>query len=143
MKHWLLSYSNPALSDTIPVMSETAIVPEFITDAVEENPGYDPTGHPIIIKTRLNFIWWATAATARAIASRYGARAVQVSPYYPAQWTRATFDPPAQWYLQFPDGTLINAGILADYFRRNPEAEHPGVADKYVRDYIAAAEAGR
>jgi hypothetical protein len=130
-------------SDTIPVMSETAILPEFITDAVEETPGYDPTGKPTIIKTALNFIWWATSLTARAIAARYGAKAVPMTPYYPASWTRATFNPASQWYLQFPDGTVINAGILADYFRRNPEAEYPGLADKYVRDYIAAAEAGR
>ena len=85
----------------------------------------------------------ADAATAKAIAARYGATAVPMPPYYPAQWRRILFNPASMWYLQMPDGTLINAGILADYFRRNPEAEYPGVADKYVRDYIAAAEAGR
>jgi hypothetical protein len=124
-------------------MSQTAIVPSFVTNPVEETPGYDFTGKPTIIKTPLNFIWWADASTAKALAARYGAKAVAMPPYYPAPWHRSTFDPASQWYLQFPDGTLINAGILADYFRRNPEAEHPGVADKYVRDYIAAAEAGR
>lgn len=123
-------------------MEQTPIIPSFITAAVEEMPGYDPTGKPITLIIPLNFIWWADAATTRAIATRYGAQPVQMPPYYPAAWRRVAFNPGAQWYLQFPNGTLINAGILADYFRRNPESEHPGVADNYVKQYIAAAEAG-
>lgn len=106
-------------------------------------PGYDFTGQATTLRIPLNFIWWADAATARALATRYGAKAVPLVPYFPAHSTRLAYDPASQWFLQFPDGTIINAGILADYFRRNPEAEFPGLADKFVRDYIGAAEAGR
>jgi hypothetical protein len=125
-------------------MSETAIIPAFITDAIEELIGFNTQGQPTVLQTLpLNFIWWADTTTAKALATRYGATAMPMLPYYPAVWRRVQFNPASQWYLFFPDGTLINAGILADYFRRNPETEHPGVADKYARDYIAAAEAGR
>lgn len=124
-------------------MSETPIVPTFVSNPTEELVGFTAQGTPTVLATLpLNFIWWADAATAKALATRYGAQAVPMSPYYPAQWRRIWFNPASMWYLQFPDGTIINAGILADYFRRNPEAEFPGVADKYVKEYIAAAEAG-
>jgi len=125
-------------------MSDTSIIPSFITDASEELMGYNSQGQPTVLQSLpLNFIWWADAKTAKALAVRYGATAVPMPPYYPAVWRRVMFSPAGMWYLFFPDGTIINAGILADYFRRNPEAEHPGVADKYVKEYIAAAEAGK
>lgn len=120
---------------------EEPLVPKFIQDAVETGP-IDPVTQKPYWTTNLRDLWWAEQETAAALAVRYHAAAVQMPPYYPARWFRVSFTPDAMWYLQFPNGTLINAGILADYFRRNPEAEHPGVADKYVRDYITAAMAG-
>ncbi len=125
-------------------MSQTAIVPEFIQNPVEELIGTDLNGTLYVRgQIPLNFIYWATAKTAKEIATRYGAQAVLMSPYYPAKNYRETFSPAAQWYLQFPDGTLMNAGMLADVFRRNPEQAHPGLADKMVKDLIAGAEAAR
>ena len=113
------------------------LVPTFITDAVEYGPGQDPS----TVKTKLNDTWWASKETADALAERYGAKSVAMPPYYPAPWYRVSFSPASQWYLMFPDGTLINAGLLADYFRRNPEDKFPGVADRYVQQIIAAEEA--
>ena len=121
----------------------TPLVPTFIQNPVEEMLGINAEDVPVVVSTTpLNPTWWADAPTARALAMRYGANAVTMPPYYPAQWRRVWFNPSSQWYLSFPDGTLINAGILADYFKRNPEQQFPGVADKFVREYIAAAQAG-
>lgn len=38
------------------------------------------------------------------------------------------------WVLMFPGVSVpMNAGFLADYYRRNPEDKFPGLADKYVK----------
>lgn len=44
-----------------------------------------------------------------------------------------------QWWLRFPDGLELNAGILAAYFTRNPEDQFPGLAESFMREYIALA----
>jgi hypothetical protein len=118
----------------------TNLVPVFESNPIEYGPGNTPLDQAIW-KTPLRDLWWATKQTADELAKRYGAETVGMPPYYPAKWARVGFEPALMWYLRFPDDTLINAGYLADYFRRNPEAEHPGLADKYVRQIIAAEQA--
>lgn len=116
---------------------ETAIpplIPTFIKDPVEYGPTWT---------TPLNPMWWASAATTAQLGKRYGAKPVGMPPYYPAPEYRETFKPSFQWYLRFKSGTLINAGTLAAFFVEDPEATAPGVADKYVRETIAAYEAGQ
>jgi hypothetical protein len=39
-------------------------------------------------------------------------------------------------WIQLPDGTQFNAGLLADYYARNPEDQFPGLADKYAKDMV-------
>lgn len=41
------------------------------------------------------------------------------------------------WVLQYPGFPAVNAGYLADYYKRNPEDKFPGLADKYVRSVLA------
>jgi hypothetical protein len=40
-------------------------------------------------------------------------------------------------WVRFWDGLEMNAGILAAYFKRMPEDQFPGLADKMCRDLIA------
>ena len=40
--------------------------------------------------------------------------------------------------IKLADGRLVNAGILAGYYERNPEALFPGLADKLIRAQLAA-----
>lgn len=124
-------------------MSEpTPLVPTFVKDPVEELIGTDLNG-TLYVRGRipLNFIYWATPETARALAARYGAQAIALVPFFPEKNYRETFDPSFMMFLRFPDGLIMNAGMLADQFRRNPEDQFPGLADRYVRDLIAGAEA--
>lgn len=86
-----------------------------------------------------NDTYYATPETAHEMARRYGAVPVEREvamrgPFVPS--------PPKQWFLRFPAldpghyEVEMNAGFLADYFRRNPEADFPGLADKYVKMVI-------
>lgn len=111
----------------------TPIVPTFIQNPVEFGPTWT---------TPLNPMWWASAATTAQLGKRYGAKPVGMPPYYPAPEFRLSFKPSWQWYLRFPTGTLINAGTLAEFFVNDPEGTAPGIADRNVRETIAAAEAG-
>src|SRR5215472_14127150 len=113
--------------------THTPLIPTFIQNPVEYGPTWTNPVNPT---------WWASAATASALGKRYGGKPVQMPPYYPAHSWRETFKPAFQWYLKFPTGTLINAGTLADFFVHDPESTAPGVADRYVRETIEAAESG-
>src|SRR5581483_12441599 len=49
-------------------------------------------------------------------------------------------------WVQLPDGTEMNAGFLADYYKRNPEDQFPGLADNYLKQIINGeiqAQAGK
>jgi len=115
----------------------TLPLPIFVVGPVEVGP--DPN-----VTTPLNPVWWATAATAHAIARNYHGKAVALPPYWPAPEWREAFRPAAMWYCKFQsaipatDGPVfINAGLLADCYVRNPDA--PEVADKEVRDLIESS----
>ncbi len=41
------------------------------------------------------------------------------------------------WVLRWPNGCVVNAGYLAGYYLRNPEAQFPNLADRYVKQIVA------
>jgi hypothetical protein len=80
--------------------------------------------------SNLNPIYFATRETADWIAKKYGTGEVVELPYagtggpYSANAT--------EFYIKLPNGRLVNAGLLADYYRRMPEAQFPGMADRII-----------
>lgn len=80
--------------------------------------------------------YYATAETADYLCAKFGALAVVSEPAFGPgpYWCSAS-----QRFLLWPDGVKFNAGILADYYRRNPEADFPGLADKYVNGLLKSA----
>lgn len=144
-----------------PAPAAAPIVPSFITDVYSISPYGDVA--------LLNKMYYASAETADALAQRYNAVPVQKvgtpEAPAPARWLIAEVSPgspllpPAgmrqsdpqkilllmdltpvrQWALQFPSGCIMNAGYLADFLRRMPEAQFPGLADKYIKANIAAS----
>ena len=41
-----------------------------------------------------------------------------------------------EYQMKLPDGRMVNVGILAAYYARNPEAKFPGLADKLIRSQL-------
>jgi hypothetical protein len=103
----------------------TAFVPEFQQnlEVVSAYGGSSP----------LNPIYFATPATAQWIANKYGTGEVVAKPYdatggpYTANGT--------EYYIQLQNGSLVNAGLLADYYQRMPAAE----ADSVIRQGLGEA----
>lgn len=86
---------------------------------------------------RLNPAYFATRATAEWIARKYGTGEVVEVPY---EGQGGPFWATAQeFHIKLPGGRMINAGLLADYYRRMPEGQFPGLADQCIREAIAAA----
>jgi hypothetical protein len=46
-------------------------------------------------------------------------------------------------WIRLADGTEINAGMLADYYVRNPEDKFPGLADNYLKQIISGEIQGQ
>jgi len=103
----------------------TAFVPEFQQnlEVVSAYGGSSP----------LNPIYFATPATAQWIANKYGTGEVVAKPYdatggpYTANGT--------EYYIQLQNGSLVNAGLLADYYQRMPAAD----ADSVIRQGLGEA----
>jgi len=85
----------------------------------------------------LNPIYFATPETAQWIANKYGTGEVVARPY------NATSGPytanGTEYYIRLQNGSLVNAGLLADYYQRLPEAQFPGVADSIIRQGLGEA----
>jgi hypothetical protein len=84
----------------------------------------------------LNPLYFATQATAQWIAQKYGTGEVVSGPYegqggpFSANGT--------EYFIKLNNGVLVNAGLLAGYYQRAPEAEFPGVADQQIRMLLAS-----
>lgn len=153
-------FAPATLASTITVTPFVPFVPGFISDVYACSPYGDVAA--------LNKLYYATADTAAELARRYNAtpvlrastsmspistrwNTVQIpagSTLLPPPGTRQT-DPQKievlmelprfyQWALRFANGVEVNAGFLADYYRRNPEAQFPGLADRYCRAILAS-----
>ena len=85
----------------------------------------------------LNHTYFATRETAQWIANRYGTgQTVEV----PFGGSGGPFSASAnEYHIKLADGRVVNAGILAGYYERNPEALFPGLADKLIRSQLGIA----
>ena len=85
----------------------------------------------------LNQTYFATRETAQWIANRYGTgQTVEV----PFGGSGGPFSASAnEYHIKLADGRVVNAGILAGYYARNPEALFPGLADKLIRAQLGIA----
>ena len=102
-------------------------VPQFLTNVrvLDSDHG---TSEP------LNPAYFATRDTAQYIADKFGTGQLIEQPYAgPAGPFAATA---SEYYIQLPNGRTVNAGLLADYYTRMPEAQFPGLADLMIRDAI-------
>ena len=85
----------------------------------------------------LNSTYFATQDTAQWIANKYGTGQVIETPF---EGSGGPFSASANEYqIKMADGRLVNAGILAGYYQRNPESQFPGLADKLIRGQLGLA----
>lgn len=88
------------------------------------------------VETPLNSEYFATEETADQIMKRFGADHVALVPYVGADGVVNFSDAKERWVV-FRDGTAINAGKLATYFKNNPELQFHGVAENLAWRAIA------
>lgn len=85
----------------------------------------------------LNHDYFASKDTAQWIANKYGTGQVIETPF---GGSGGPFAASAQeFHIKLADGRMVNAGILASYYQRNPETQFPGVADKLIRGQLGLA----
>src|SRR5262244_247685 len=86
----------------------------------------------------LNHDYFATQDTAQWIANKYGNGKVIATPF---EGTGGPFNAnQTEYQIQLNDGRIVNAGILAGYYERNPEALFPGLADALIRSQLGLAQ---
>lgn len=89
-----------------------------------------------ILTSKVNDAYFATQAAADALCKKLLCLAVVSEPMFTYGPYSCSAD---QRFLLWADGLKENAGVLADYYRRNPEAQFPGLADWYVNGILKAA----
>jgi hypothetical protein len=110
--------------------ADPGIVPEFETGNTVETAG---------VSTPLNPEYFATEKTATELMKRFGADRVALIPYTAADGALNTSSAKERW-LVWRNGTAINAGVLAAYFKNNPEILYPHVAENAVWRSIAQSQ---
>lgn len=111
--------------------------------------GFSPTSASFIPEYRLVFAsdgfntwpidndnYFATMDTAKEMAKRYGINQIIVEVPFGGSGGMYTVSE-NEYHINLANGDTLNAGILADFFRRNPEDTAPGVADKLIRGQLA------
>ena len=110
-----------------PAAADGAFVPTFRTATVTD--GVNHWG--------LNHDYFAAKDTAQWIANKYGTGEVIETPF---EGSGGPFAASANEYqIKLADGRLVNAGILAGYYERNPDSQFPGLADKLIRNQLGLA----
>jgi hypothetical protein len=120
-----MATSAPA-AGTSPAISDAEFVPEFQQDPKVFSVYGTSSG--------LNPAYFATRETAEWIAKKYGTGEVVEVPYEGnggPYFANAT-----EFQIRLSNGKLTNAGTLADYYRRMPESQFPGVADSMIRSVL-------
>ena len=109
-------------------VAEAEFVPEFRQDARVFSSYGTSSG--------LNPAYFATRETAEWMAKKYGTGEVVETPY---EGNGGPYLANAnEFQIRLTNGKLTNAGTLADYYRRMPEDQFPGVADYMVRSVLIA-----
>ena len=82
----------------------------------------------------MNSAYFATTETAQWIATKYGTGEIVEVPF---GGNGGVFSASAnEYHIKLRDGRLVNAGILAGYYERNPPNKFPGLADKLIRGQL-------
>jgi hypothetical protein len=79
----------------------------------------------------LNPAYFATRDTAQWLANKFGTGEVVEVPYGGQGGPFAATA--TEYQIKLHNGKTVNAGLLADYYRRAPEAKFPGIADEMIR----------
>jgi hypothetical protein len=108
--------------------TQAPFVPTFQTDVQVINSF---TGQ----STELNPMYFATSETAQYLADKFGTG--QVREEVPYGSGNPYYSTSNQYYIQTPNGQWLNAGLLAEYYQRMPEAQWPGLADQEIQSAIA------
>jgi hypothetical protein len=111
-----------------PPADATPPAPPFVP-AFQTATGTDGTN-----QWNLNHDYFATKETAQWIAIKYGTGQIVETPF---EGSGGPFSASATEYqIKLSDGRMVNAGILAGYYERNPESQFPGLADKLIRSQL-------
>lgn len=111
---------------------------QLLGNPVATNPGFIPhfrEGQRIFDLNSgkaypLNDDYFATMETALFIAGKFGDGHVYEVPF---EGEGGPMIATAKIYVtKLPNGRGVNTGILAGYYRRNPEAQFPGLAEKLI-----------
>ena len=86
----------------------------------------------------LNPAYFATKETAQYFADKFGTGEVVEKPYGGTGGPYAATA--VEYHIVLPNGATVNAGLLADYYVRMPEAQFPGLADTMIQAAVAKAE---
>jgi hypothetical protein len=85
----------------------------------------------------LNHDYFASKDTAQWIANKYGTGQIIETPFEGSGGPYAASA--TEYQVKLADGRIVNAGILAGYYERNPENQFPGLADKLIRGQLGLA----
>ncbi len=124
--------------------SQLLVAPKPPVHAAQPERPFAPAFQTVVVSnsfggsSALNPAYFATPETAQWLAQKYGTGEVVEVDYL---GTGGPYSASVkELHVRLANGRLLNAGVLADYYRRNPETEFPGLADKYVRSLIAAED---
>lgn len=133
---WIGPGAEPKAPVTAPVVAPPA--PRAFVPAFEQGVTVNENQNGIIIARKVNEQYYATADTADAMCKRLFCLFVLERDVFTGGPYTVTAP---QRFLVWPDGLTENAGVLAAYFVRNPEADFPGLADRFVNGVIATDRA--
>jgi hypothetical protein len=104
--------------------SAAPFVPVFQNATVGDGTNVWPANHD----------YFASQQTAQWIANKYGTGQLVTTPF---EGSGGPFGASASEYqIVLADGRMVNAGILASYYERNPESQFPGLADTLIRNQL-------
>jgi hypothetical protein len=122
-----------------PVISPVVATVTAPAPAVVADPPFAPvfrkaTGTDGVITWSLNSTYFATKETAQWIANKFGIGEVSEVPF---GGNGGIFASDAnEFHIKLKDGRLVNAGLLAGYYERNPPEKFPGLAEKLIRSQL-------
>ena len=115
---------------TPPVISQIVADPPFVPEFRKA------TGTDGVISWSLNSTYFATKETAQWIADKFGAGEVVEVPF---SGNGGIFASDAkELHVKLRDGRLVNAGLLAAYYERNPPDKFPGLAELLIRNVLGS-----